>query len=48
MWMDRIGPDELITNSPEAVPVVIGIPSKCTKAPWSVYVWFLDIICLPS
>ncbi|KAE9378415.1 cytochrome P450 monooxygenase-like protein [Stipitochalara longipes BDJ] len=30
----RVGPNELITNSPEAVPVVMGISSKCTKAPW--------------
>jgi hypothetical protein len=30
----RVGPNELITNSPEAVPVVMGVSSKCTKAPW--------------
>ncbi|KAH8797552.1 cytochrome P450 monooxygenase-like protein [Hyaloscypha sp. PMI_1271] len=30
----RTGPNELITNSPEAVSVILGISSKCTKAPW--------------
>jgi tryprostatin B 6-hydroxylase len=41
--MDRVGPNELITNSPEAVSAVLGISSKCTKAPWWVHMQFSDI-----
>jgi tryprostatin B 6-hydroxylase len=32
--MNRIGPNEIITNSPEAVSAILSASSKCTKSPW--------------